>query len=171
MQCVPGILSENIRIRCVAFKTIGICCLLNLDLLQKYFPVFIQVLHHDETQVKVVALKNVFDFLCEYGPKKIHAALMSLQDKTGETTDADATKSKDGAGDEATLSDEEQMTYESFVQNLSALLLTQMDPESEEELRRYAYEGITKMLILGNCPEFSSMKSVAHGIMEQTITS
>ena len=136
-------------------------------MLQKYLPVFVQAIHHDEVKVKTIALQAMFDFLCEFGVKTIYSTQnkKSSQDSTrrtmAESTTTDTSQEED---------EDEQMDFESFTEHLSQLLLEQLKDETPQELQKIALEGIYKMFILGKKDNTDTgMANVVNVIMNRSV--
>ncbi|XP_054157960.1 condensin complex subunit 3-like [Oppia nitens] len=64
---MPSIPNQEIIVRNLAVKCLGLSCLLSQDLAKKYFGLIVQVFNLDSELPQETALKCIFDILCFYG--------------------------------------------------------------------------------------------------------
>ena len=164
--CFSGMLSESPDIRRISVKILGNCCCISKAFAKKYFALMVQVIQHDLEMVSVMALRALFDFICEHGIAEIRdtqaaddaSDFTGLPDATDQATSTqNRSTSPTSADGEANVSDPKDSSNktsqdadqaEDFADNLSALILTQLKTTSPE-VQMIAVKGVAKLLFLG----------------------
>lgn len=147
----------------MAVKALGLCCIVSCNLARKYFALFLQIINHDNDVVKNTALQAMFDFLCEFGVhemvRKDESSKKKKKSSSSErtlegTADIDIPEpelanieDEDDANEEPVL-EEEEMSYDQFLERLIELILNHLSSESES-IRFTTVQGTGKLMLLG----------------------
>ena len=146
----------------MAVKALGLCCIVSCTLARKYFALFLQIINHDNDVVKNTALQAMFDFLCEFGVHEMVRKDESSKNKKSSnsertlegTADIDIPEpelanieDEDDTNEEPVL-EEEEMTYDQFLERLIELILNHLSSDSEF-IRFTTVQGTGKLMLLG----------------------
>ncbi|NXX38854.1 CND3 protein, partial [Tricholaema leucomelas] len=138
-QILPAITSIHPAVRNLAVLCLGCCALQNKEFARKQLGLLLQVLQIDYIQVKISALKAIFDQLLLFGIEPFKAR----RDNDSEDEDILGTEHSE---EQSETKEEEETT--AAVNSLLQLLSTFLDNESSE-LRTVAAEGIAKLMFSG----------------------
>ncbi|XP_069140747.1 condensin complex subunit 3-like [Argopecten irradians] len=132
---LPGIQSEDGLLRNIGQRTLGLCCLIDKDLVLQHLPLFMQASKIDEENVRATALYVMFDILHLHG-------MDAIQKPNSD-------------------SDSEEQDAQDHASNFVAFLGGFLDSESAK-LRTIAAEGMAKLLLSGRVV---SSKILSHLIL------
>ncbi|XP_033756629.1 LOW QUALITY PROTEIN: condensin complex subunit 3-like [Pecten maximus] len=141
---LPGIQSEDSRLRTVAQRALGLCCLINQDLVLQHLPLFMQASKIDEEEVRATALSVMFDILHLHGMDVIQKSKTDM-DNSSESMDTSSEAPPSPGTSEEQNQDEDKQNHAS---NLVAFLSGFLDSESSK-LRSVAAEGQAKLMLSG----------------------
>ncbi|CAC5372304.1 YCG1 [Mytilus coruscus] len=130
---LPGIMNEDAGIRNMAVRSLGMCCLLNKDLVLVHLPLFMQASQIDVECVRVTALKVMIDLLHMHGTEAIkHAGKKPVEEQLNTSSDLY----------------EEPADNSEQASKLVAFLTAFLDSQNSE-LRTIAAEGMSKLMLSG----------------------
>ncbi|NXF88118.1 CND3 protein, partial [Eubucco bourcierii] len=138
-QILPAITSVHPALRNLAVLCLGCCALQNKEFARKQLGLLLQALQVDYIQVKISALRAIFDQLLLFGIEPFKAR----RDNDSEGEDILETEN---SKEESETNEEEETT--ATVNSLLQLLSTFLDSESSE-LTTVAAEGIAKLMFSG----------------------
>ncbi|XP_060066514.1 condensin complex subunit 3-like [Ylistrum balloti] len=141
---LPGIQSEDSRLRTVAQRGLGLCCLINQDLVLQHLPLFMQASKIDEEEVRATALSVMFDVLHMHGMDVIKTSDSEADDSSEAMDTSSEAPSSPGTTEEQTKNTDNQ----NHASNLVAFLSGFLDSESSK-LRTIAAEGQAKLMLSG----------------------
>ncbi|NXI44130.1 CND3 protein, partial [Galbula dea] len=151
---LPGITNVLPAVRNMAVLCLGCCTLQSKEFAQQQLPLLLQVLQIDNIQVKLSALKAVFDQLILFG-------IEPFKDRRGNVTQSEdaCTRTENCEEEESEKIEEEDNT--GTVQSLLQLISGFLDSEFPE-LRTEAAEGIAKLMFSGR---LISAKLLSHLVL------
>ncbi|VDI59094.1 condensin complex subunit 3 [Mytilus galloprovincialis] len=130
---LPGIMNEDAGIRNMAVRSLGMCCLLNKDLVLVHLPLFMQASQIDVECVRVTSLKVMIDLLHMHGTEAIkHAGKKPTEEQLNTSSDLY----------------EEPTDNSEQASKLVAFLTAFLDSQNSE-LRTIAAEGMSKLMLSG----------------------
>ncbi|XP_071168942.1 condensin complex subunit 3-like [Mytilus edulis] len=130
---LPGIMNEDAGIRNMAVRSLGMCCLLNKDLVLVHLPLFMQASQIDVECVRVTSLKVMIDLLHMHGTEAIkHAGKKPTEEQLNTSCDLY----------------EEPTDNSEQASKLVAFLTAFLDSQNSE-LRTIAAEGMSKLMLSG----------------------
>ena len=88
---LPSLKSVDSLIRMSAVKAVGACCLRSLDAAKRHILVILQVVHLDVPEVRMWALKVIYDLLMWHG-------LQAFMDSSSASASAAPSEGAEGAG-------------------------------------------------------------------------
>ncbi|OWF55102.1 condensin complex subunit 3-like [Mizuhopecten yessoensis] len=141
---LPGIQSEDSRLRTVAQRALGLCCLINQDLVLQHLPLFMQASKIDEEEVRATALSVMFDVLHMHGMDVIQKSASDADNSSEAMDTSSGAPSSPGTTEEQTKDQDSQ----NHASNLVAFLSGFLDCDSSK-LRTVAAEGLAKLLVSG----------------------
>ncbi|NXH15019.1 CND3 protein, partial [Bucco capensis] len=149
---LPGVTNVHPAVRNVAVLCLGCCTLQNKEFARQQLALLLQVLQIDNMQVKLSALKAVFDQLILFGiePFKARRGNVSQGEDAHTRTESCEEESE-------TIEEEDTATIQSLLQLLSGFLDSEFP-----ELRTEATEGIAKLMFSGR---LISAKLLSHLIL------
>lgn len=148
---LPGIQNEDGRIRNLAVKALGLCCVISKDLVMQYLPLFMQASQIDVELVRCTALRVIFDMLHLHGLEVMQRG--RPDDETSSTSTADSVLERQDSTEDGSSG--------AAGAKLVAILCAFLDEESSE-LRTVAGEGLAKLLLSGRVV---SSKILSHLIL------
>ncbi|XP_062622300.1 condensin complex subunit 3-like [Saccostrea cucullata] len=148
---LPGIQNEDGRIRNLAVKALGLCCVISKDLVMQYLPLFMQASQIDVELVRCTALRVIFDMLHLHGLEVMQRGRQD--DETSSTSTADSLLERQDSVEDGSSG--------AAAAKLVAILCAFLDKESSE-LRTVAGEGLAKLLLSGRVV---SSKILSHLIL------
>ncbi|XP_009908748.2 condensin complex subunit 3 [Dryobates pubescens] len=137
---LPAITSVHPAVRNMAVLCLGCCALQNKEFARKQLGLLLQVLQVDNMQVKLSALKAIFDQLLLFGIEPFKTRRGSYSESE------DILLGTENSKEESEKKEEEENT--ATVNSLLQLLSTFLDSEFSE-LRTVAAEGIAKLMFSG----------------------
>lgn len=149
---LPGIQNEDGRIRNLAVKALGLCCVISKDLVMQYLPLFMQASQIDVELVRCTALRVIFDMLHLHGLEVMQRGRPDDETSSNSTATDSVLERQDSAEDGSS---------GAAGAKLVAILCAFLDEESSE-LRTVAGEGLAKLLLSGRVV---SSKILSHLIL------
>ncbi|NWH90396.1 CND3 protein, partial [Aegithalos caudatus] len=137
---LPGVTNVHPAVRNMAVLCLGCCTLQNKEFAQQQLPLLLQVLQIDNINIKLSALKAIFDQLMLFG-------FEPFQTRRGNDSENESAHIRTENGDDKseTIEEEEETAT---VHNLLKLLSGFLDNEYSE-LRTTAAEGFAKLMFSG----------------------
>ncbi|XP_033122987.1 condensin complex subunit 3-like isoform X2 [Anneissia japonica] len=135
---LPGILHEHELVRDVVVRCLGLACQMNRDFARQHLLLFLQVYQVDQNEVKVTALKVIFDLLLTYGFETFKISFVGQSESSTESDE-----DQKGEGDQ---NNEENSSK--TANSLLNILIRILESENSE-LRTVAAEGFCKLMLSG----------------------
>ncbi|XP_071948625.1 condensin complex subunit 3-like [Antedon mediterranea] len=133
---LPGIPHEHESVRDVAVRCLGLACQMNRDFARQHLLLFLQVYQVDQDEVKVTALKVIFDLLLTYGFETFKISTESQLESSPESDEEEQEREVENKYNSKTAS------------SLMSILIRILENE-HSELRTVAAEGFCKLMLSG----------------------
>ena len=149
----PSLRSVDFQIRKAAIKAMGACCIRSLDAAKRHILVILQVVHLDMPEVRMMALKVIYDLLMCHG-------LQAFMDTSAAASAASEGASAINGDDEASGQDSTtlntvykqggnltQLELNTHGGNSVVAILSQLLDDPDVEIRTVVTEGLCKLLL------------------------